>query len=673
MLTFVRVKPFLVALLASLALVSFGLYEIWREQDLALQSTMADTHNMAHLLEQQTRQTLGRVDNVLSVAQFIIERHGLQAAPDGGDAALQQQLRALLPSDGLVTELSWLAADGSRRLSTRAGAAGPDADARLQEWWARLKQAPAGGPVLGRVVAEQGHWLLPMGRALDPPAPRAEGAAPASVVALFKLDDNQIVLDGIKTGTNGFVTLFLRDGWMLQTAPRKDALLGKNWLQTPMFTEHLPTAPGKTVRQVVVRDNTERVYSYRALKDYPVVVSAGISLTDALGGWRAHVRNTAVLLAAATAGLLLGAWWVARSQGRELAAERSAAAAAQQAQQAVVQARDNAVSSERFLRTITDSVPLRIAYADPQRRYRFANQAYCERYGLPREQIIGRTHFEVTGQEMPADEALRTERVLRGEQQTFENAHATASGVQHVQSFLVPDVAPGGQVMGYFMASADVTLLHQQQDRIERSLQERETLLREVYHRVKNNLQVVQSLLSLQRRSVSDGAARAALDDSARRVQAMALVHEKLYQTDHLESIELPGYVNELLHHLADTLGAAAQRIELVCDIAPRQASLETAVPLGLLINELVSNAIKHAFPAGRGGRIRVQLSGGPGVPRLSVQDDGVGVPAGLDPHAAKSMGLQLAVSLAGQLGGRLELESTAAGAVFAADLPRLV
>lgn len=218
----------------------------------------------------------------------------------------------------------------------------------------------------------------------------------------------------------------------------------------------------------------------------------------------------------------------------------------------------------------------------------------------------------------------------------------------------------------------DITERRRQQALIEQALAEKETLLKEVYHRVKNNLQVVQSLLSLQSQTLPEGMAREAVDDSAQRVRAMALVHEKLYQSGNLSAVSLRVYVKDLVDQIAEALGTDRRKVRLHVDIADVQTGLDNAVPFGLLLTELITNCLKHAFQGLQGGDIRVSLVRQTDGDQLTVSDNGVGLPTGFDSAAqSSSMGLQLADGLARQLGGELRAR-TDGGAVLSARLSRL-
>jgi len=193
-------------------------------------------------------------------------------------------------------------------------------------------------------------------------------------------------------------------------------------------------------------------------------------------------------------------------------------------------------------------------------------------------------------------------------------------------------------------------------EQLKASLREKESLLKEIHHRVKNNLQVISSLLKLQVAGIRDSSALEMFHESQNRIRSMALIHEKLYQSPDLSRVEFASYVRELLSLLLRSY-AARPRIELNTTIENATLSIEVAVPLGLILNELISNCLKHAFPGGRTGRITVDLrSYDASSMELKVADDGVGFPAQVDFRTAETLGMQLVRTLTEQIGGRLEL-----------------
>jgi PAS domain S-box-containing protein len=216
----------------------------------------------------------------------------------------------------------------------------------------------------------------------------------------------------------------------------------------------------------------------------------------------------------------------------------------------------------------------------------------------------------------------------------------------------------------------DITARRQAETRLHASLREKEILLQEVHHRVKNNLQVIKSLLRLQAYTVMDPALRELFHDSQNRVQAMALVHEQLYRAHDLDHIDFATYLRELAASVLRSYEGRSAQITLTFDIDSAVAlNIDTAIPLGLILTELVSNSIKHAFRDGRTGTIAVGLRSDAEGLALSVRDDGVGIPETLDPWATGSLGLQLVGDLTQQLGGALAIERRE-GACFQVHIP---
>jgi two-component sensor histidine kinase len=217
----------------------------------------------------------------------------------------------------------------------------------------------------------------------------------------------------------------------------------------------------------------------------------------------------------------------------------------------------------------------------------------------------------------------------------------------------------------------DVTVQRENEERTQASLREKEVLLREVYHRVKNNMQVIQSLLKMRARTLRAGEARAAMESTVQRVHAMALVHERLYQMDDLARLSLSGYLRELFDGVIASSARQPGQIQLELDAEEILLTLDGAIPFGLLVNELLSNNLKHGFPDGRTGTIGVSIHRISGAVHMVVKDNGIGLPEDFNPGACTSMGMKLATSLAHQLGGSLAFASDK-GCRVEADFTRL-
>lgn len=203
------------------------------------------------------------------------------------------------------------------------------------------------------------------------------------------------------------------------------------------------------------------------------------------------------------------------------------------------------------------------------------------------------------------------------------------------------------------------------EDRLKASLREKEVLLKEIHHRVKNNMQIIYSLLSLQSRRIKDKNVLKMLQESQNRVRSMALLHEKLYQSKDLASIEFGDYIRKLVFGLFHSYAVSSDSIILKINAENIFLDINTAIPCGLIINELVSNSLKHAFPEGKAwnekgytkGQIYIKLtSHKKNKFTLIIRDNGVGFPEDLDFRNTETLGLQLANTLVEQLEGSIKL-----------------
>lgn len=199
-------------------------------------------------------------------------------------------------------------------------------------------------------------------------------------------------------------------------------------------------------------------------------------------------------------------------------------------------------------------------------------------------------------------------------------------------------------------------LITSKNDQLRHLLTDREWLLKEIHHRVKNNLQIVISLLNSQSVYINNDAALTAIQDSKRRVYAMSLIHQKLYQSENIAAIAMPEYINELINHVQDSLGTR-NKVVFEQDVEPAELDVSQAIPLGLIINEAAVNAIKYAFPGEQKGVVRISLlQNGTGHLLLNISDNGVGLPVDFDVMEHNSLGLELVRGLAKQLKGRFNM-----------------
>ncbi|MDT5121411.1 MAG: hypothetical protein QOC96_893 [Acidobacteriota bacterium] len=204
---------------------------------------------------------------------------------------------------------------------------------------------------------------------------------------------------------------------------------------------------------------------------------------------------------------------------------------------------------------------------------------------------------------------------------------------------------------------------------VQSSLREKEMLLKEVHHRVKNNMQVISSLLNLQGKQIKDEQARLIFQESQNRVKSMALIHESLYQADDLSHIDFAEYLRKLVNHISRSYQMQAEAIKMKVNVGDIALGVDTAVPCGLIINELITNSLKYAFPAGTAGEILIDLSASDGGYKLTLSDNGIGLPKELDIENAKTLGLKLVRTLTEQLRGQLS-HSNGCGTKFEITFP---
>jgi PAS domain S-box-containing protein len=202
----------------------------------------------------------------------------------------------------------------------------------------------------------------------------------------------------------------------------------------------------------------------------------------------------------------------------------------------------------------------------------------------------------------------------------------------------------------------DITARKHLEEEQARTYAERAVLLREIHHRVKNNLQVISSLFYLQARRIEQETARKLLDESRGRLQSIALIHEKLYRSEQLASIDFGDYLRDLTANLTSAIGVQAPLAVVRIEAEEIFLDIDRAIPCALIVNELVSNSMKHAFPDGRRGEIRIAVTRADPELLLEVSDTGIGLPADLDFRNVTTLGLQLVASLTKQLRGTVEL-----------------
>ncbi|MGB3221703.1 MAG: histidine kinase dimerization/phosphoacceptor domain -containing protein [Desulforhopalus sp.] len=282
----------------------------------------------------------------------------------------------------------------------------------------------------------------------------------------------------------------------------------------------------------------------------------------------------------------------------------------------------------------------------------YCNRSFAHILQMPLHQLTGSTITEFFA-DQEQFQSLR-HRVFAGENIRMEINLLSGHQV-HVPSLISLRAFSMGGLDTVCMVVTDLT----EQKKTYASLTEKEVLLKEIHHRVKNNLQVISSLVSLQADEVQEPGMHATFQDLIYRVHSMAMVHEKLYQSSDMAHIDFADYVESLVGYLWRAQGKAVLNIRLELDLKPVLLPVNTAVPCGLILNELISNALKHAFNGRESGTVKVSLGETSGKNlRLSVGDNGIGLAKTVDWEQSKSLGLRIIKLLAMQINAHVEVSN---------------
>ncbi len=316
---------------------------------------------------------------------------------------------------------------------------------------------------------------------------------------------------------------------------------------------------------------------------------------------------------------------------------------------------------EELFSAAFEHAPIGMALVSPDGRWLRVNRSLCDLVGYTDAELRARTFQDITHPEDLDADLDNVRQLLAGEISSYqmEKRYLHASG-RHVNVLLSVSLVRDSRGAPRYMISQilDITERKRASAALETSLHEKEGLLKEVHHRVKNNLQVITSLLRLEAGRSAEPATRAVLKDMRGRIHSMALLHEMLYRTANFARVNLADYLRQLATQLVRGQNAAPGAVRLSLDLKPVDVDIDQAIPAALIVNELLSNSLKHAFPEGRVGELRLVLDvDSARLVRLCVSDTGVGLSPDFETRRTKSLGLQLVSDLARQLGGKLEIE----------------
>lgn len=330
---------------------------------------------------------------------------------------------------------------------------------------------------------------------------------------------------------------------------------------------------------------------------------------------------------------------------------------------AIKKAEDELRLSEERHRAIYDQAYIGIARIAKMGRFLLVNERLCDMLGYSAEELYRKTFYELGVSEEVEESLIDWDQLLSGKIRNFsrEQSYVRKDGETITANVTVSLVRDANDTPNYFVAVfEDITERKEYERQLEESLKEKEVLLKEVHHRVKNNMQVISSILNLQSSYIDDENALAILRESQDRIKSMSFVHESLYQSKTLSEVNFAEYIQNIARNLYHSYGRPEGGIRLEFELESVYLNLDTSIPCGLIINEIVSNSLKYAFNGRQKGVIRIEFSKlESGKLKLIVSDDGIGLPANFDIENAESLGLQLVTTLITQIGGQLVIDVT--------------
>jgi len=319
-------------------------------------------------------------------------------------------------------------------------------------------------------------------------------------------------------------------------------------------------------------------------------------------------------------------------------------------------------SSHQILNGIINAIPVRVFWKNKDLVYLGCNTIFAQDAGFadPKD-IIGKDDCQMGWHDQAELYRADDLQVIKSglPKLLIEEPQTTPEGnTITLLTSKIPLRNSEGEIIGVLGTYMDITGRKRDEETLRASLVEKELLLKEVHHRVKNNLQIISALLSLQSSYIVDEDIIEIFRNSQNRIKSMALVHENLYRSKDLGKVDFNEYINQLVFHLSQSYGDLAGKIKFKVNSENVYLNINTAIPCGMIINELVSNSLKHAFPDGRSGKICVDLSSEDNGFKLIVNDNGVGIKGDMNIKESKTLGFRLIDTLVEQINGEMKLDT---------------
>jgi two-component sensor histidine kinase/PAS domain-containing protein len=594
----------------------------------AHQSTAA----VARIVQEQTDRTLQNVDQRLQLAAVRLEQ--LRRSHELTGPSAQAVLRAQVKEIPFVRAMWVMNAKGVIVYDSDNGIGINLFD---REYFQAHLRRPAPGFFLGVPVKNyKGVWVMSASRAMVGP----DGEFAGIVVAALSPAYFEQLWSELDLGAGGSVSLFRRDAVLFMRSPFVDTVIGKSFPALPLFKLLPQNETAGTFETDSVFDHIPRDYAYRSLAHFPAVVVVGKAHVVTFSAWS---RMAALAVSVWLAGCIFVAFLL-YLMVRDLVKRDLVEQALRQ--------------SKTQQRAMLDALPDLMFEVGADGRYYDYHSPRADLLAAPPEVFLGKLVHDI----LPPEAVTTIMAAIQSAQETgYSSGHQIRLPLPQGEHWFELSTARKARLPGEdprcIMLSRDITARKQVEQALQASLNDKVGLLNEVHHRVKNNLQVMTSLLRLEANRSTQAETKAVLGEMQGRIRSMALLHESLYRSGTFASVELGAYLKQLCTQAFRSGAQQNGGVQLVLDLAKVQVTLDQATPCGLLVNELISNCLKHGFPQGRTGEVRVALTPMEGPQWcLSVRDNGAGLPPDFEAKRTTSLGLQLVSDLAQQLGARLEV-----------------
>lgn len=631
-----------VSLVLLVVLWGFVGMTIKENRETALRDAQSKNLNLALAHQQKAHSALRLLDQTL-----LMLRDDFARAREPIDIA--QRLNVIHQAGGFVGIVSIIGPDGQPIVTNNKNNVLNYADREYFKFHALEPKDVllVGKPILGKL---SGEWRISLTRRLYKPDGGFGGVIFMALDPTFfatQTDLNDL-------GENSAIALIGLDGITRVRRNSSKVSYGEDVRASQLFKQ-IPNALSGSYVGKAASDGALRAVSYSVMPDYPMVVIVGSSVSDVLLKLRSN-ENQMLLMSVLGSLMVIALAFVLIS--RSVEAQRSL---------------ERVVHSEARLQAIIDISPVPMGLNRSGRDITFLNAAFSRTFGYTLDDVPTfdawyelaypdpqyRSWVRSMWHEGLKDAKLQNRSFgpleLKMRCKDGTDKFALASGAS------LSDVHQGEYLTVFY----DITEKATTAKALESALKDKVGLLNEVHHRVKNNLQVITSLLRLEASRSTHGEVRSVLQDMQDRIRSMSLLHESLYRSGQFSHINLAVYLSQLASQGMRAMARDGSSVRLRTDLSPLDVSLDLAAPMGLLMNELLSNCLKHGFPPGAQGEIHVSLGpleGSPVTWLFSVRDTGAGLPADMESRRGQSLGLQLVFDLATQIGGKADLRAAEGG-----------